>query len=53
VLREAIEGRAKAMFREACRMGLEEIVSKRLGSAYVGGRTRAWLKTKNPAFERR
>jgi ATP-dependent DNA ligase len=28
-------------------MGLEAIVSKRLGSRYVSGRTRAWLKKKN------
>jgi ATP-dependent DNA ligase len=34
-------------------MDLEGIVSKRLGSHYVSGRTRAWLKTKNPNFERR
>jgi ATP-dependent DNA ligase len=35
-------------------MDLEGIVSKRLGSHYVSGRTRAWLKTKNPKnFERR
>jgi hypothetical protein len=26
--------------------------SKRIGSRYVSGRTRAWLKTKNPNFER-
>jgi ATP-dependent DNA ligase len=30
-------------------MGLEGIVSKRLGSRYVSGRTRLWLKFKNPA----
>jgi ATP-dependent DNA ligase len=27
-------------------MGLEGIVSKRVGSRYVSGRTLAWLKTK-------
>jgi hypothetical protein len=31
----------------------EGIVSKRIGSRYVSGRTRAWLKTKNPDFRRR
>ena len=41
------------MFREACHMGLEGIVSKRLGSAYASTRTRNWLKIKNPNFERR
>jgi ATP-dependent DNA ligase len=29
-------------------MGLEGIVSKRLGSPYVSGRTSNWLKFKNP-----
>jgi ATP-dependent DNA ligase len=33
-------------------MGLEGIVSKRLGSPYVSGRMRAWLKPKNPYFSR-
>jgi ATP-dependent DNA ligase len=36
------------VFRHACKMGLEGIVSKRLGSAYVSSRTRNWLKFKNP-----
>ena len=52
VLSEAISGKGEAVFRQACLMGLEGIVSKRLGSRYVSGRTRAWLKTKNPNFER-
>jgi len=29
--------------------GLEGIVSKRLGSRYVSGRSRDWLKMKNPS----
>jgi ATP-dependent DNA ligase len=33
-------------------MDVEGIVSKRIGSRYVSGRTRAWLKTKNPGFKR-
>jgi len=36
------------VFRHACKMGLEGIVSKRLGSRYVSGRSRDWLKLKNP-----
>jgi bifunctional non-homologous end joining protein LigD len=36
------------VFRHACKMGLEGIVSKRLGSPYVSGRTSNWLKFKNP-----
>src|SRR5262249_4185246 len=36
------------VFRHACKMGLEGIVSKRLGSPYRSGRSPDWLKTKNP-----
>jgi len=36
------------VFRHACRMGLEGIVSKRLGSAYRSDRSKDWLKSKNP-----
>ena len=32
----------------ACKMGLEGIVSKRLGSRYRSGRSPDWLKFKNP-----
>jgi len=42
-----------AMFREACRMGLEEIVSKRRDSRYGSGRCPAWLKVKNPGYEQK
>ena len=51
-LSEAILGDGARIFRHACWMDLEGIVSKRIGSRYVSGRTRAWLKTKNPNFER-
>jgi bifunctional non-homologous end joining protein LigD len=36
------------VFRQACAMSLEGIVSKRLGSRYRSGRTKDWLKFKNP-----
>jgi ATP-dependent DNA ligase len=49
-LSEAITGDGAAIFRHACWMNLEGIVC--IGSGYVSGRTRAWLKTKNPNFER-
>jgi bifunctional non-homologous end joining protein LigD len=52
-LSDAITGDGAAIFRVACGLGLEGFVSKRIGSRYVSGRTRAWLKTKNPNFERR
>ena len=37
------------VFRHACKMGLEGIVSKWLGSPCRSGRTRDWFKFKNPA----
>jgi bifunctional non-homologous end joining protein LigD len=43
-----LEHRGDIVFRHACKMGLEGIVSKRLGSRYVSGRSRDWLKFKNP-----
>jgi ATP-dependent DNA ligase len=36
------------IFLHACKMGLEGIVSKRLGSRYRSGRSPDWLKFKNP-----
>jgi bifunctional non-homologous end joining protein LigD len=41
--------RGYVVFAHACKMGLEGIVSKRLGSVYRSGRTSDWLKFKNPA----
>jgi bifunctional non-homologous end joining protein LigD len=38
----------EVVFRHACKMGLEGIVSKRLGSRYRSGRSPDWLKFKNP-----
>ena len=40
--------RGDVVFAHACKMGLEGIVSKRLGSRYRSGRTSDWLKFKNP-----
>ena len=36
-------------FAHACALGCEGILSKRLGSRYVSGRSRDWIKVKNPA----
>jgi bifunctional non-homologous end joining protein LigD len=36
------------MYQHACKFGCEGIVSKRLGSRYVSGRTDNWIKVKNP-----
>lgn len=37
-----------AVFRHACKLGLEGIVSKRLTAPYRSGLSRDWLKVKNP-----
>jgi bifunctional non-homologous end joining protein LigD len=41
-----IEGRGAPFFEQACRMGLEGIVSKRRDLPYLAGRSDAWLKVK-------
>jgi bifunctional non-homologous end joining protein LigD len=46
---EHIEGDGETIFRHACKLGLEGIVSKRLGSPYRSGRSRDWIKSKNPS----
>jgi bifunctional non-homologous end joining protein LigD len=48
VLNEHFEGDGAIVFREACKLGCEGIVSKRLGSIYRSGRSPLWLKVKNP-----
>ena len=35
------------LYRAACRMGLEGIVSKRRDRSYQGGRSKQWVKIKN------
>ena len=47
-LSEHLEGDGPTIFEHVCRMGLEGIVSKRIGSRYKSGRCAAWIKTKNP-----
>jgi ATP-dependent DNA ligase len=41
----------ETVFRHACRLGLEGIVSKPKDSGYRSGRSSDWLKMKNPASE--
>ena len=41
-----VTGNGPEFFAEASRLGLEGIISKRLGRAYVGGRGPDWLKVK-------
>jgi bifunctional non-homologous end joining protein LigD len=45
---EHIEGDGGTIFRHACKLGLEGIVSKRKDSPYRSGRSPDWLKMKNP-----
>jgi ATP-dependent DNA ligase len=40
------------VFAHACKLGLEGIVSKRVGSRYRSGASRNWLKSLNPQFAR-
>ena len=54
-LNEHIAEPGDVVFRHACKLGLEGIVSKRLGSRYRSGRSPDWLKMKNlaaPAVKR-
>ncbi len=44
-----IEDDGPTVFRHACKLGLEGIVSKRKDSPYRSGRSPDWLKMKNPA----
>jgi bifunctional non-homologous end joining protein LigD len=48
VLNEHYEQDGAIVFREACRLGCEGIVSKRFGSPYRSGRSAHWVKVKNP-----
>ena len=48
-INEHYDAEGGIVFREACRLGCEGIVSKRLGSPYRSGRVGHWLKIKNPA----
>jgi ATP-dependent DNA ligase len=48
VLNKHYEEDGAIVFREACRLGCEGIVSKRLGSIYRRGRSPLWVKVKNP-----
>jgi ATP-dependent DNA ligase len=48
VLNEVFEGDGDILFAHACKLGCEGIVSKRLGSPYRSGRSKHWIKVKNP-----
>jgi ATP-dependent DNA ligase len=48
-LNEHFVGDGDIVYQEACKLGCEGIVSKRLGSPYRSGRLKHWLKVKNLA----
>ena len=48
-LNEVFAGDGTVIYKHACALGCEGIVSKRLGSPYRAGRSSRWLKVKNPA----
>ena len=41
-------GDGNVIFEHACALGCEGIVSKRLGSPYLSGRSDYWVEVKNP-----
>jgi bifunctional non-homologous end joining protein LigD len=45
---EHIEGNGRQIFEAVCKMGLEGIVSKRIDFPYMSGRSKSWIKVRNP-----
>ena len=45
---DLIEADGATVFRHACKLGCEGIVSKQRASPYRSGRTKTWIKVKNP-----
>lgn len=52
VLSEEIDGDGPTVFRHACELGLEGIVSKRRGSRYRSGPTSTWRKVRCDGYRR-
>jgi bifunctional non-homologous end joining protein LigD len=48
VLSDHTDEDGATIFQQACKMGLEGIVSKRLSAPYRSGPSRDWIKVKNP-----
>ena len=48
IYNETFDGDGTVIYRQACKLGREGIVSKRLGSPYSSGRSMHWIKVKNP-----
>jgi len=52
---EHLTGDGPTIFKHACKLGYEGIVSKHIDMPYQSGRSKIWLKNKNedhPAIER-
>jgi bifunctional non-homologous end joining protein LigD len=49
IVNEYFEGDGAIIYKHACTLGCEGIVSKQLGTPYRAGRSAHWLKIKNPA----
>ena len=47
-----MEGDGETVFRHACELGLEGIISKRLGSRYRSGRSADWIKMKEEDWDK-
>ena len=45
---EHAEGHGDQLFDAACKLGLEGIVSKKLDAPYRSGKSKSWIKVKNP-----
>jgi bifunctional non-homologous end joining protein LigD len=52
MLNATFEESGDIVFKHACALGCEGIVSKRLCSRYREGHAHDWLKSKNPAARR-
>jgi bifunctional non-homologous end joining protein LigD len=48
VYNDHLDGDGATIFAHACKLGFEGIVSKRRDFAYSYGRSKGWLKVKNP-----
>jgi hypothetical protein len=48
VLSDHTDDDGAVIFRQACKLGLEGIVSKRMSAPYRSGPSRDWIKVKNP-----
>jgi bifunctional non-homologous end joining protein LigD len=52
VFNQHFDGDGAIIFKHACALGCEGIVSKRIGSPYESGRSPHWLQVKNPQARR-